>query len=185
MYTLQEVIENDWAIHCSTKEQAVRLFEELDRYGIIWISDEKLTENNTRWNCSREQGMTYLLDRNHRLLFSTCGSYARTVEFTDLLAPYGCNLHLLDKVSAPRLTLIRCIEAIYSNKDITVVLFDDGKKIKVKRASDDKGSIYSAVAYALAEHIYGSNTAFKKVVDKKLHTMEVKQQKHTSKTKQD
>jgi hypothetical protein len=96
------------------------------------------------------------------------------VEFTDLFAPYGYNLRLSDigtvKVSAPKLTLIGCIEAIYSNKDITVVLFDDGKKIKVKRAKDDKGSIYSAVAYALAEHIYGSNTAFKKVVDSKLRS---------------
>ena len=71
---------------------------------------------------------------------------------------------------APKLTLIGCIKAIYSNKDITVVLFDDGKKIKVKRAKDDSGSIYSAVAYALAEHIYGSNTAFKKVVDSKLRS---------------
>lgn len=173
MYTLQEVIENGWAIHCSTKEQAVRLFEELDRCGIIWASGEKLTENNTRWNCSREQGMTYLLDRNHRLLFSTC-SLARTVEFTDLLAPYGFNLHLLDigtvKVSAPKLTIYGSISAIYSNGNTTVVLFDDGKKVKVKRAKDDSGSIYSAVAYALAEHIYGSNTAFKKVVDSKLRS---------------
>jgi hypothetical protein len=189
MITLQDCIKNGWAIHCSIKTEAVKLFEELDRLGIIWASGEKLTENNTRWNCSREHGMTYLLDRNHRLLFSTCGSYERTVEFTDLLAPYGFNLHLCDigtvKVQAPKLTIYGSISAIYSNGNTTVVLFDDGKKVKVKRAKDDSGSIYSAVAYALAEHIYGSNTAFKKVVDKKLHTMEVKQQKHTSKTKQD
>jgi hypothetical protein len=189
MITLQDCIKNGWAIHCPIKTEAVRLFEELDRLGIIWTSGEKLTENNTRWNCSREHGMTYILYRNNRLLFSVDGSYKKTIEFTDLLAPYGFNLHLCDigtvKVQAPKLTIYGSISAIYSNGNTTVVLFDDGKKVKVKRAKDDSGSIYSAVAYALAERIYGSNTAFKKVVDKKLHTMEVKQQKHTSKTKQD
>lgn len=151
MYTLQEVIENGWAIHCSTKEQAVRLFEELDRCGIIWIS--YLIHSAAKYQIARGY---------------------EVVEFTDLLASYGYNLHLLDigtvKVSAPKLTLIGCIKAIYSNGNTTVVLFDDGKKVKVKRAKDDSGSIYSAVAYALAEHIYGSNTAFKKVVDSKLRS---------------
>ena len=178
MYTLQEVIENGWAIHCSTKEQAVRLFEELDRYGIVWISDEKLTKDSTLWEDYRIKTV-YRVMLGTKYLIHSDAKYQiardkKVVEFTDLLAPYGCNLHLLDigtvKVSAPKLTLIGCIKAIYSNKDITVVLFDDGKKIKVKRASDDKGSIYSAVAYALAEHIYGSNTAFKKVVDSKLRS---------------
>ena len=178
MITLQEVIENGWAIHCSTKEQAVRLFEELDRCGIVWIGDEKLTKDSTLWEDYRIQtvyrvmsGTKYLIhsDAKYQIAWGNI-----VVEFTDLLAPYGYNLHLSEigtvKVSAPKLTLIGCIKAIYSNKDITVVLFDDGKKIKVKRAKDDKGSIYSAVAYALAEHIYGSNTAFKKVVDSKLRS---------------
>jgi hypothetical protein len=178
MITLQEVIENDWAIHCSTETEAVRLFEELDKRGIIWISDEKLTKDTTLWEdygiktvYRVMSGTKYLIhsDAKYQIAWGNI-----VVEFTDLFAPYGYNLRLSDigtvKVSAPKLTLIGCIEAIYSNKDITVVLFDDGKKIKVKRAKDDKGSIYSAVAYALAEHIYGSNTAFKKVVDSKLRS---------------
>lgn len=189
MIILQDCIKNDWAIHCPTETEAVKLFEELDRLGIIWDSGEKLTKNNTRWNYSGIYGMTYSFSIGHRLLYSACGSYKKTIEFADLLAPYGYNLHLCDigtvKVQAPKLTIYGSISAIYSNEDTTVVLFDNGKKVKVKRAKDDSGSIYSAVAYAIAEHIYGSNTAFKKVVDKKLHTMEVKQQKHTSKTKQD
>ena len=178
MYTLQEVIENGWAIHCSTKEQAVKLFEELDRLGIIWIDGEKLTKDSTMWEYYRLRIVYRVMSGTKYLIHSDAESQIdcgiKVVEFTDLLAPYGYNLHLLDigtvKVSAPKLTLIGCIKAIYSNKDITVVLFDDGKKIKVKRAKDDKGSIYSAVAYALAEHIYGSNTAFKKVVDSKLRS---------------
>lgn len=178
MYTLQEVIQNGWHIHCSTKEQAVRLFEELDRYGIVWSSGEKLTKDSTLWEGYGIKTVYRVTSGTKYLVYSDAkyqiAWYNKVIEFTDLLAPYGCNLHLLDvgtvKVSAPKLTLIRCIKAIYSNKDITVVLFDDGKKIKVKRASDDKGSIYSAVAYALAEHIYGSNTAFKKVVDSKLRS---------------
>ena len=178
MYTLQEVIENDWAIHCSTKEQAVRLFEELDRCGIIWISDEKLTKDSTLWEDYRIKTVYRVISGTKYLIHSAAKyQIARgyeVVEFTDLLAPYGCNLHLLDigtvKVSAPKLTIYGSISAIYSNGNTTVVLFDDGKKVKVKRAKDDSGSIYSAVAYALAEHIYGSNTAFKKVVDSKLRS---------------
>ncbi len=178
MYTLQEVIENGWAIHCSTKEQAVRLFEELDRYGIVWSSGEKLTKDSTLWEDYRIKTVYRVISGTKYLIHSDAKyQIARgyeVVEFTDLFEPYGCGLRLLDigtvKVSAPKLTLIGCIKAIYSNKDITVVLFDDGKKVKVKRAKDDSGSIYSAVAYALAEHIYGSNTAFKKVVDSKLRS---------------
>lgn len=178
MYTLQEVIENGWAIHCSTKEQAVRLFEELDRYGIVWSSGKEITKDSTLWEDCGIQTV-YRVISGTKYLFHSVAKYQiargnKVVEFTDLLAPYGCNLHLRDmetvKVQAPKLTIYGSISAIYSNGNTTVVLFDDGKKVKVKRASDDKGSIYSAVAYALAEHIYGSNTAFKKVVDSKLRS---------------
>ena len=179
MIILEDCIKNGWAIHCSTKEQAVGLFEELDRCGITWITDEKLTKDSTMWEDYRMVERVYRVMSGTKYLIHSDAKYQiacgrKVVEFTDLLAPYGFNLHLCDsktvKVQAPKLTIYGSISAIYSNKDITVVLFDDGKKIKVKRAKDDKGSIYSAVAYALAEHIYGSNTAFKKVVDSKLRS---------------
>lgn len=50
-------------------------------------------------------------------------------------------------------------------KGTTVVWFDKDDKIIVKRRKGAKDDVYTAVAYAIAEKLYGSNTRFKKVVD--------------------
>lgn len=52
-------------------------------------------------------------------------------------------------------------------KHATAVKFRDGGIVVVKVSETDKeGDIYQAVAYAVAERAYGSNSAFKKAVDK-------------------
>ena len=50
----------------------------------------------------------------------------------------------------------------------TVVKFDDDKIVKVKLSEGDEWDVYNAVAIAIAEHVYGSNSAFKKMIDKKM-----------------
>ena len=50
----------------------------------------------------------------------------------------------------------------------TAVKFDDNKVVKVKLSEGDEWNVYNAVAVAIAEHVYGSNSAFKKMIDKKM-----------------
>lgn len=50
----------------------------------------------------------------------------------------------------------------------TAVKFDDNKIVKVKLSEGDEWNVYNAVAVAIAEHVYGSNSAFKKMIDKKM-----------------
>ena len=54
-------------------------------------------------------------------------------------------------------------------KSATTVIFKDGSVEVVKKSPEDpEADIFSVVAYALAEHMYGSNSAFKKEVAKNL-----------------
>jgi hypothetical protein len=50
----------------------------------------------------------------------------------------------------------------------TSVKFDDDKIVKVKLSEGDEWNVYNAVAVAIAEHVYGSNSALKKMIDKKM-----------------
>lgn len=61
---------------------------------------------------------------------------------------------------------------IIHNGDATIVWFKD-KKVVVKRTSDDKESIYTAVAHAIAKNVYRTNSNFKKEVDSKLIDMNI------------
>lgn len=58
------------------------------------------------------------------------------------------------------------IEKVIHNKATTVVWFADNEKVIVKKAKDEKDSVYSAVAYAIAKRVYESNSHFQSVVDK-------------------
>lgn len=69
------------------------------------------------------------------------------------------------------------IEKVYHNakKNTTVVLFRDPwtfgrpmKRVKVKRSNDDVDDIYMAVASAVMIHKYGTNSAFKAKIRRKL-----------------
>jgi hypothetical protein len=54
-------------------------------------------------------------------------------------------------------------------KNATTVIFEDGSVEVVKKAQEDpETDLFSAVAYAVAKHIYGSNSAFKREVAKNI-----------------
>ena len=55
------------------------------------------------------------------------------------------------------------------SKNATTVIFEDGTVEVVKKSPDDpEADIFSVVAYAVAKHVYGSNSAFKREVLKNL-----------------
>lgn len=59
------------------------------------------------------------------------------------------------------------ISRIYTNnKDVVVVIFNDGTKIIKRLCEGDTFNLYTGVALAIAEKVYGSKTQFKKAVDK-------------------
>lgn len=54
-------------------------------------------------------------------------------------------------------------------KNATTVIFADGTVEVVKKSPDDpEADIFSVVAYAVAKHVYGSNSAFKREVLKNI-----------------
>ena len=54
-------------------------------------------------------------------------------------------------------------------KNTTTVLWADGTHTVVKRSeSDEPADIWQVVSYALAEKVYGSNSAFKRIVKGKV-----------------
>lgn len=65
-------------------------------------------------------------------------------------------------------------------KNATTVIFKDKSVVVVKRhPNDPESDIYSVVAYAVAKHVYGSNSAFKKQIDDVVEVLEDK--KHEEK----
>jgi len=58
------------------------------------------------------------------------------------------------------------IGKVIHNKGTTVVWFEDNEKVVVRKVKGVRGSVYSAVAYAIAKRIYGNNSHFQSVVDK-------------------
>ena len=63
-------------------------------------------------------------------------------------------------------------------KEATTVIFKDGEVEVVKKSLEDpEADIFSVVAYAVAERVYGSNSAFKKEVVNKVEVMKSKENK--------
>ena len=57
-------------------------------------------------------------------------------------------------------------------KNATTVIFKDGSVEVVKRhPNDPEADIYSVVAYAVAKHVYGSNSALKRQIDDKVEVL--------------
>ena len=57
------------------------------------------------------------------------------------------------------------IKKIIFNQKACIVFWKDGTKTIVKRKENDKFDKYAAVAQAIAKHLYGSTSAFHKMVD--------------------
>jgi len=57
-------------------------------------------------------------------------------------------------------------------KNATTVIFVDGSVEVVKRhPNDPEADIYSVVAYAVAKHVYGSNSALKRQIGDKVEVL--------------
>lgn len=64
-------------------------------------------------------------------------------------------------------------------KEATTVIFKDGTVEVVKKSPEDpEADIFSVVAYAVAERVYGSNSAFKREVVNKVEVMKSKENKY-------
>lgn len=81
-----------------------------------------------------------------------------------------------DEVERGSLDVIRNI-LVNREKEITTVTFIDGDIKMVKCAEGVPFDEYFAVASALAEHVYGNNTQFKKAIKKHTHYVKPKKPK--------
>lgn len=60
------------------------------------------------------------------------------------------------------------VKKVIANDNAVIVFFDDGRKKVMRCTKGDKYDIETAVAFAIAQKAYGSNSAFKKSVAKVL-----------------
>ena len=166
MITFTELLERakteKIAIHTPTEEQAKELLKALDKRGYKWIGD-KLTAI-TRYEVYKED-TCYSLELDNTIYYSPFTWYQSEsytiIEFKDI-----------DFAEKPtKITPKSDIKIIYQSEDklTTCVVFEDGTKVKVKKHKSDKGSVYTAVAYAITKKTYGSNKVFTEIVDEKLY----------------
>ena len=167
MITFTELLERakseKIAIHTPMKAQAITLLKALDERGYEWSSGDKLT-TETNYEDYKEN-TCYALEPNNRICYGSFAWYQKygytIIEFSDI--------NFTDKPS--KTTPKSDIKTIYQSEDklTTCVVFIDGTKVKVKKHKGDKGSIYTAVAYAITKKTYGSNKVFTEIVDEKLY----------------
>lgn len=70
---------------------------------------------------------------------------------------------------------------INPEKEATTVIFMDGTVEVVKKSPEDpEADIFSVVAYAVAERVYGSNSAFKREVVNKVEVMKSKEKEYNA-----
>ena len=69
------------------------------------------------------------------------------------------------------------ISKAYFNDDVTVVFFNDGDKVKVKRSEKDPYSPETAIAYAIMKKEFGTHSAFKSYVDCLVRIDELRKEK--------
>ena len=167
MITFNELLEraksNDIAIHTPTEEQAKALLTELDKKGYRWNSGEKLT-TKTLFGINGKD-ICYNLGSDNKVSF---GSLEFFQEYDYTIIEFS-NIDFAEKPI--KITPKSDIKIIYQSEDklTTCVVFNDGTKVKVKKHKGDKGSIYTAVAYAITKKTYGSNKVFTEIVDEKLY----------------
>ena len=57
------------------------------------------------------------------------------------------------------------VSRIIESGNATIVFFEDGNKVVVRRSKDTAPNLYEAVSAAIAIKLYGSNSAFKRAID--------------------
>ena len=72
---------------------------------------------------------------------------------------------------------------IYFNGPVTVVVWDDGTKTRVRRHDGDPDNRYSAFCAALAKKIFGNNTVVNKIVNTGIYCSSNKATKEKEGTK--
>ena len=174
MITFTELLERakseKIAVHTSTEEQAITLLSELDKKGYKWLGGEKLTDME-RYENFREK-TCYVFSRDY-----LGEKLDKRVVYGSLKVHQECGYTIIDFkdidfTEKPTKTTPKSdIKTIYQSEDklTTCVVFEDGTKVKVKKHKSDKGSIYTAVAYAITKKTYGSNKVFTEIVDEKLY----------------
>ena len=173
MITFNELLERAKAksvvVHTTTEEQAITLLKALDKKGYTWCGGVKLTathyktyKENTCYDFSFDTDGILVFKK---VMYGSLGFYQdqgyTIIEFENI-----------DFAEKPiKTTLTSGIKTIYQSKDklTTCVVFEDGTKVKVKKHKSDKGSLYTAVAYAITKKTYGSNKVFTEIVDEKLY----------------
>ena len=167
MITFNELLERakseKIAVHTANEEQAKTLLKMLDEKGYEWSSGKKLT-TKTLYEIY-DKDICYNLGSDNEITYGPLEFYQEhdytIIEFSDI--------DFSEKPS--KNTPKSDIKTIYQSKDklTTCVVFIDGTKVKVKKHKGDKGSIYTAVAYAITKKTYGSNKVFTEIVDEKLY----------------
>lgn len=73
---------------------------------------------------------------------------------------------------------VKSIEVSVDHRTV-VVIWTDGDKTIVKRSEKDPDDIYMAFTAALAKKVYGSNSAIKRLINKKVNEHKPKEKKET------
>lgn len=93
----------------------------------------------------------------------------------EFIKPLGDGVYFTDGV--PEGFHIRSIQ-YNPDKRATAVIFSDGDVRVVRRSWGQDDDIYFAVASAVAEKVYGSNSAFKRIIDEKATMIRKKRRDH-------
>ena len=167
MITFKDLLERAKSekivVHTPTEKQAKALLKALDKRGFTWLSGEKLTTKTLYEIYGKD--ICYNFGSGNKVSFFSLPFHQKygyaIIEFSDI--------NFTDKPS--KTTPKSDIKTIYQSEDklTTCVVFIDGTKVKVKKHKGDKGSIYTAVAYAITKKTYGSNKVFTEIVDEKLY----------------
>jgi len=166
MITFNELLEKakseKIAVHTPTEKQAITLLSELDKKGYTWYGREEIIKTLYE---NEKENTCYNFEPNNKIGYGSLDWYQEydytIIEFSDII--------FTEKPT--KTTPKGDIKTIYQSKDklTTCVVFIDGTKVKVKKHKGDKGSIYTAVAYAITKKTYGSNKVFTEIVDEKLY----------------
>ena len=84
------------------------------------------------------------------------------------LSAAGYDYKIIQNIVNSKLAQVRhnmITKIIFQQKKACIVFWADGTKTVVKRKETDKFDKYSAVAQAIAKHLYGSTSTFHKMVD--------------------
>ena len=143
MITFTELLERaeseKIAIHTPNEEQAITLLTELNKMGYVWAGGKKLTATTRYEDYEENTCYVFVMDVDENLL-------NKKVAY----GPWN----------------------FYQEEGYTIIEFseiDFAEKPTKTTPKSDKGSIYTAVAYAITKKTYGSNKVFAEIVDEKLY----------------